>query len=108
MIAGFGGNDVPCASYATFGTPELAESAIAALSDRKGCLLANHGMIVVGKDLEAAFSLAVKMETLARQYILACQAGAPEIIPDEEMQRVKMQYAGYGKARLPQPGGALR
>ena len=47
MIAGFGGNDIPCAAYATFGTPELAENAIAALSDRNGCLLANHGMIVL-------------------------------------------------------------
>lgn len=104
MVAGFGGNDIPCASYATFGTPELAESAIAALSDRKGCLLANHGMIVVGNDLEAVFGLTVKMETLARQYILACQVGAPTIIPDAEMRRVKTQYASYGKTRLPPLG----
>lgn len=101
MVAGFGGNDVPCASYATFGTPELAASAVSALAGRKACLLANHGMLVVGKDLETAFGMAVKLETLAHQYILACHAGRPIILSDGEMERVKQQYVGYGTQRLP-------
>lgn len=49
MVASFGGNDVPCASYATFGTRALADGAVAALEKRKACLLANHGMIAAGK-----------------------------------------------------------
>jgi L-fuculose-phosphate aldolase len=101
MIASFGGNDVPCAPYATFGTRALAEGAVAALRDRKACLLTNHGMIVAAASLQAAFDLTVKLETLARQYILACQAGEPAIIPDDEIERVLERYKGYGRSRLP-------
>jgi len=102
MVASFGGNSIPCADYATFGTPALAESAVRALAGHKACLLANHGMVAVGKNLRAAFDLTAKLETLARQYLLACQAGDPVIISDEEMARVHGRYAaGYGLAQPP-------
>lgn len=101
MIASFGGNDVPCAPYATFGTKALADGAVAALRDRKACLLANHGMIVAATSLQHAFDLTVKLETLARQYILARQAGEPAILPDDEIERVLERYKGYGRSRLP-------
>lgn len=101
MIAGFGGNDVRCAPYATFGTRALSESAVEALKGRKACLLANHGMIVAGATLQNAFDLTVKLETLARQYILACQAGEPAILDDAEMANVLERYKGYGRSRLP-------
>ncbi|MGN7292545.1 class II aldolase/adducin family protein [Rhizobium sp. SAFR-030] len=101
MIASFGGNDVPCAPYATFGTKALADGAVAALRSRKACLLANHGMIVAATSLQQAFDLTVKLETLARQYILARQAGEPAILPDDEIARVLERYKGYGRSRLP-------
>lgn len=101
MVASFGGNDVPCAPYATFGTRALADGAVAALSKRKACLLANHGMIATGTSLQGAFDLTVKLETLARQYLLACQAGKPAILPDDEMARVIERYTSYGRASLP-------
>lgn len=101
MIASFGGNDVPCAPYATFGTRALGESAVAALKNRKACLLSNHGMIVVGTDLKNAYDLAIKLETLARQYVLACQVGEPQILADAEVSNVLGRYAGYGRSRLP-------
>ncbi|MBP1845654.1 L-fuculose-phosphate aldolase [Rhizobium petrolearium] len=101
MIASFGGNDVPCAPYATFGTRALADGAVAALKERKACLLANHGMIVAAASLQQAFDLTVKLETLARQYILAQQAGESAIIPDDEIERVLERYKGYGRSRLP-------
>lgn len=101
MIASFGGNDVPCAPYATFGTKALAQGAVDALKTRKACLLANHGMIATGKSLKAAFDTTVKLETLARQYLLACQAGSPVILSDEEMARVLERYRHYGNAALP-------
>jgi L-fuculose-phosphate aldolase len=101
MIASFGGTDVPCAPYATFGTKALADGAVAALKNRKACLLANHGMIVAGTSLQQALDLTVKLETLARQYIMARQAGEPTIIPDDEIERVLERYKGYGRSRLP-------
>ena len=48
MIAVAGGNSIRCAPYATFGTQELSDHALQALSNRKACLLANHGMIATG------------------------------------------------------------
>lgn len=101
MIAGFGGNSIRCARYETFGTAALASAAVEALQDRRGCLLANHGMVVIGETLERAYGLAVRLETLARQYLLACQAGAPQIIPGEEMERVLDRYGKYGRTSLP-------
>ncbi len=100
MVAGFGGSDIRCAPYATFGTRALAEGAVAALRDRKACLLANHGMIAVGKSLQQAFDLTVKLETLAKQYLLALQSGEPVLLPEEEMARVRERYASYGRGLL--------
>ena len=101
MVAGFGGSDVRCAPYATFGTRALAQGAVEALRDRKACLLANHGMIAMGKTLQQAFDLTLKLETLAKQYLLALQSGEPVLLPEEEMARVRERYAGYGRSLLP-------
>lgn len=101
MIASFGGSDVPCAPYAIFGTQALADGAVEVLRDRKACLLANHGMIAIGASLRSAFDLTVKLETLARQYIMARQAGEPMILSQDEMARVHERYKNYGRARLP-------
>jgi len=101
MVASFGGSDVPCAPYAIFGTQALADGAVEVLKDRKACLLANHGMIAIGASLRSAFDLTVKLETLARQYIMARQAGEPVILSQDEMARVRERYKNYGSARLP-------
>ena len=68
MIAAFGGNTVRCADYATFGTPELSENILKAMANRSACLLANHGMIAGGDNLEKAMWAAVELETLSKQY----------------------------------------
>jgi len=96
MIAAFGGSTVRCAKYATYGTPELSANALAALTDRSACLLANHGMIACGKDLDMAMWAAVELETLARQYCAALQLGDVVILDDEEMARVAEKFRSYG------------
>ena len=101
MVAAFGGVEVRCARYATFGTADLGAAAVEALKDRTACLLANHGMIAVGGTLEAAFQNTVKLETLARQYLTALQAGEPVLLPDDEMARVGARYGSYGVGLLP-------
>lgn len=97
MIAVGGGHDIRCADYATFGTAELSAKAVAALQDRRACLLANHGILCYGADLERAIALAVEVETLARQYLLARQNGTPVLLDDEEMDRVIERFKTYGK-----------
>ena len=96
MVAAFGGPTVRCASYATYGTEELSEVALAALEGRTACLLANHGMLAAGTTLDRAMWLAVELETLARQYVTALQLGPPAILPEEEIARVIEKFANYG------------
>ena len=69
MIAAFGGNNVRCAGYATFGSEELSELAIDAMTDRTACLLANHGMIAIGETLAKAMWRAIELETIAKQLL---------------------------------------
>ncbi|AWD22251.1 class II aldolase/adducin family protein [Fuscovulum blasticum] len=100
MVAVMGGNTLRCARYATFGSQALSDAAIAALHDRKACLLGQHGQIALGKTLDAALSMAVEVEALAQMYIAACALGEPPVLPDEEMERVitQMQRMSYGLA----------
>jgi L-fuculose-phosphate aldolase len=100
MIACFGGNDVPCATYAPFGSPELAQAAAEALSNRTACLLANHGMVCYGSTLESVVAAAITLETLARQYLLTIQAGGPVLLNEEEMSTVRERYLFYRYRRL--------
>jgi L-fuculose-phosphate aldolase len=97
MVAIAGGKDIRCAPYATFGTQELSDNALVALSDRRACLLANHGMIAVGASLEAALALAIEVEALAEQYWRALQIGAPNLLSDSEMHIVLEKFRHYGQ-----------
>ncbi len=97
MVARAGGDSIRCARYATFGTQALSDNAIGALSGRSACLLANHGMIAIGADLERALSLALEVETLAAQFCRALQVGEPRLLPDDEMQRVLERFETYGQ-----------
>lgn len=97
MVAVAGGPDIRCAPYATFGTEALSAHALAALEGRRACLLANHGMIALGRDLGDAFKLAVEVETLAGMYWRASLAGAPQILDEAEMARVIEKFRSYGK-----------
>lgn len=96
MVAVFGGHDVRCAPYATFGSKELSDNAIAALDGRSACLLAHHGMIVTGSSLSQAMWRAVELETLAAQYIGCLAIGEPPLLSVEEIENVINKMAGYG------------
>ena len=96
MIAAFGGTTVRCAGYARFGSAELSALALAALEGRTACLLANHGMIVIGETLEKAMWRAVELETLARQYWHALLIGDPVILSDEAIAEASAAFDSYG------------
>jgi L-fuculose-phosphate aldolase len=96
MIARFGGDRVRCGAYALFGTQELSSAALAALEDRAACLLANHGMLVCGCDLQQAFDLGVELESLCEQYWRACQLGDPVLLDTAEMAAVRERFRTYG------------
>ncbi|MCL2724923.1 MAG: class II aldolase/adducin family protein [Polyangiaceae bacterium] len=97
MVARFGGSDVRCAAYATFGTQALSDAVLAALQDRCACLMAHHGMVAFGHDLDHALALAVELETLCEQYWRVLQIGPPRLLADDEMARVLVAFRDYGR-----------
>ena len=99
MVAVAGGHDIRCAEYATFGTQALADNALAALQDRKACLLAHHGVIACADALDAALALAVEVENLARTYVVVRALGEPRLLDRAEMERVLERFRTYGPAR---------
>src|SRR5947209_93935 len=96
MIAAAGGPTIRCGGYASYGTAELSSIALAALEGRNACLLANHGMIATGADLDRAMWLAVEVETLCRQYATALQIGKPHVLSDDEIARTVEKFRAYG------------
>ena len=97
MVTILGGDSIPCAEYASFGTEELAANAVAALKDNMACLLANHGQIAVGENLAVAFRYAGEVENLAHQYCISLQAGGPVLLDAEEMKVNIEKFRNYGK-----------
>lgn len=102
MIAVAGGPTIPCVPYVTWGTQELADLIVDALSNRTACLLANHGMVAVGSDLKKAAWLAVEIEALAAQYWHALQIGVPHVLPDAEIAHVMERFKTYGQGETRQ------
>jgi L-fuculose-phosphate aldolase len=96
MIAAAGGPTIRCGGYASYGTAELSDIALAALEGRNACLLANHGMIATGTDLDKAMWLALEVETLCKQYAAALQIGTPHILSDDEIARTLEKFKNYG------------
>ena len=99
MVGQFGGVDVRCSPYVTFGTPALADHAAEAIRGRSACLLGNHGMIVCGSSAEQALSRAVLLETLCRQYLLSLSAGTPRLLTAQEMLDAQERFKTYGPRR---------
>jgi L-fuculose-phosphate aldolase len=97
MVAVAGGVDIRCADYALFGTQALSDNMLAALTDRRACLLGTHGMICFHHNLDKALWLGVEVETLARQYWHARQAGEPVILSAAQMAEVLEKFKTYGK-----------
>jgi len=97
MIARFGGATLRCAAYATFGTQTLSDNALIAMAGRSACLLANHGMLVFGKDLDHALDLGIELETLCEHYWRACQLGDPALLDAAEMATVLEKFGHYGQ-----------
>jgi len=99
LVGTFGGDDVPCVPYSTFGTERLGNDAAAALKNRSACLLGSHGMICRGANLPDAVTLAHRLEIMCRQYLLACQLGEPHLLTQEEWKEFfdRFEKIAYGE-----------
>jgi len=96
-IAIAGGDSIRCTPYTIFGEQNLSDLALEALHDRKACLLGNHGMVAMGKDLADALSVAQEVEYLCEIYWRTLQAGTPQILTAQQMHEVKEKFVEYKK-----------
>ena len=95
MVAEFGGNDIKCAEYATFGTRKLANNVLKVLKDRNGCLISNHGQLTIANNLKDALNLAVSLEKLSKQYYFCSFLKGNKILSGKEMHKVLELFKDY-------------
>lgn len=98
MIALAGGS-VPVTDYATFGTGELAAAVVETLTetDRRACLLANHGLVTVGEDVPTAIEVARAVESVAALAGRARAVGEPVSLSEEQIEAAIERFQGYGQ-----------
>lgn len=96
MVGVAGGNKIPCAKYATYGTQELCDNISSAMKGYKACILNNHGLVAADENLQKAYHVMMEVENLARLYIGVKTIGNFSTLPDSEMEIVLEKFKNYG------------
>ena len=97
-LAALIGGPVECALYKPMGSLELAQTAALRLKDRNAILLANHGVLAVGHDIDTAFANSVVVEEGAKIAFYARQIGVMRLIPEKECESLrKSNLEKYGQ-----------
>ncbi|MFF3466397.1 class II aldolase/adducin family protein [Streptomyces sp. NPDC001984] len=98
MCAALGG-PVRVAPYATYGTAELAENMLHALTDRSGCLLQNHGTITYGTTLDQAYDRTAQLEWMCHVWLTATSVPGrtPTLLTEPQLTEVTDRLRGYGQ-----------
>jgi len=92
------GGVVRVAPYANFGTDQLAANVAAALEDRTGALMANHGAITTGPTLAKALSLLPYLEYICEIQLRAMATGAPvKVLAPDVLAEALAAFGGYGQ-----------
>ena len=97
MIAFFGGIDIKCSKFALPGSKKLSQYILDSLKDRKACLLANHGSVIIGKNFEETITLTEELEVLCKQITIAKINGNPKLVSMQNMKKVINAIKTYGK-----------
>jgi L-fuculose-phosphate aldolase len=97
MIGVAGGATLRVSDYAEFGTQALSDTMLKAMEGRSAVLLANHGQICFGPDLDKALWRAGEIEALCHQYWAACVMGKPVVLSEDQMATVLNRFGTYGK-----------
>jgi L-fuculose-phosphate aldolase len=97
MVAISGRAQIEIAPYATFGTDVLSRGVVCALAEGFACLLAHHGLVTCGRDLQHAYDVALEVEGLCDVYLRACAVAEPPRLSLTEMTRVIEKFRHYGR-----------
>ena len=79
---------VPLAGYATPGTDEVCDSIAGLVKEHDAILLANHGVVTCGRDLETAFQRMETVEQAAKITLAAALAGGGRMIPSDKIGKL--------------------
>ncbi len=92
------GGPIRVVRYATFGTSELAELTLDALSERGAALMSNHGTIVHGPDLDSAVDRSELLEWACTLYWRAAAIGPPRTLDETQCEEYvnALLQRGYG------------
>jgi L-fuculose-phosphate aldolase len=91
------GGEIKVAEYALPGTPELAKSVVSALGPRNAVILANHGVLSVGRDMREALTICELAEEMAKIYVSALSLGKVNQLPAEAVELEKAFFTAiYG------------
>lgn len=88
----FVGGDVPVADYRLTGSDELGEEVSRWVGERGAVLMANHGLLTVGKDLKQAFKVASLVERTAKIIWGARALGPLQPLPEQTLKRFAPIY----------------
>lgn len=95
MIAIAATDRIRCSGYALFGSEALSRATLEALGEAKACLLANHGLVAVGADVEEALRVALEVETCAEYWWRARAIGEPVVLSETEMAEARKRFTDY-------------
>ncbi len=94
------GPTVRVADYARSSTRKMNKVALKALNGRMACLLANHGAVCLGRDMEEAFVVSQVLEKACRVFIEAEFLGGAKNIPKVEAYLMHQYYLNkYSKQK---------
>lgn len=97
MVQIAGGN-IRVAEYALPGTGELAKNVIKAIEGRNACLLANHGLTGIGRNIEEAYKVCLIVEKSAQIACISKNLGEPFILSDKDIEIMREYYLNsYGQ-----------
>lgn len=95
------GGEVAVAEYARAGSDQLAENTVRSLDDKNAVLLANHGVVGVGRNLEEAFNVCMMVERCAHIYLMAKRAGSIHTLSQQDVEIIRKFYlTQYGQREV--------
>ena len=96
VIVGLGA--IPLASYATPSTKEVAESLAPYVMTADAILLANHGVVTCGPDVQDAYFRMEKVEHAAHVTFVARMLGGEKLLSSADIDKLaNISRASYGK-----------
>ncbi len=93
------GHEIVTAPYAMCGTRELAVNTVNTLGIGKAVLLANHGLVGVGRNISDALRVCYIVEETARVACLAHNLGQSHSLTPEEIAILNRNFDSYGQVK---------